>query len=1206
MKQLIIFFILSFSIIYAQDNEPTPWGFKWGFSTTQRPFEPDSFQQESFFTGFQWSGSTKMNNALGNNTTTTGNYYTPDETVLKKIHLQLQPSWIDGTGYVPGYYGAVMMQYDPSLPLTTSNFGNILRPDDPANPIFGFLQRRGRVPTISTDPDYSRIILEKDSTYVDGKVLSNVYPVPNFESNTGYYSGKLWYLTINLKRLHPTTETTKDNTVILSLKIPYTRWNNTTGFIKFNKLPVNSSTANYDMDFFESRGKAQDMATVTTPLDSISITRNMLPISSDGYESITISGEFATDNSFNFNPEFSTDMSEVLKIKSYDIEVKYFGHTDVAIDWVRIENSRGHHLMQGKFDSLGLNPDTNLPYKDRRGFTLIAENPSDFGDSIGVNNIKEIIQSALDTIKVESSNWRDANLYRFYFQDIESPSFFWWGAIRYCNKFSNGMYIVSDGPSYPQLYEYYTGCSNRYFGLKFHSDEHFTAEPYFRSVGGNWKTMYFKYGFEGEHKEDSLTSGYETFFANESRNGDPYIYDHIKNSTMEDYFFHLGKSDAFQSNWELSMYDKFFNPLNYKYIYSDKGWYTNLFVGFNVGFEIVGPGLVSNPENKAAVGSNVRPKTGEEIRTLFMTNLIMGAKGIYFDREESDSIFHYDTLITYSPLDTTIIPRYHTFFGLGDGTKNAYYNPDDLDSFINSDTLGSDYPNGIGDIYNIADFINKDSVSKYAKISPDRVYIGTKSTRIEVKNMIDWIRLNDIELMDMRLQATYSKGFKTFENWNPYKFQFWGNSPLRKIVNLDSIKTRKLFEPKHTLAHNTNPGYEDRDSSFFDITLLQHKNSKASDIYKNKNALYLGIQNRRTDPLIFRDSLDNQDTLRELMFFSSAEFDDRVRYGGTDLWGVNQDSTWWQSQWWKRLGAREINIPLDIKPYGNGTYIVASEIGIDSLNNLGWRYDDKYYHRVDTLLNYDDSLKTKLLPGQGKIIKLDFVPYFFNDPTKDTIPGNDSCYFCDVFNNFDVFDFKLVESGSGELGCCYNLSLIYKGNCTFDNIPIRILFDGTNDNNFISGVPGKPLVDSIGTHIRYLNMTMSFDSTSDTLDLGSFCTYGDSANTYTISLLAGKDKDGKFIGCDRELSYKVECKGDTAVKSCCDGLNVAVTYSTQGQLECTTWKIDSNYNTECIYGVSIESSEFYRIVEPVGSTPIAKGGEYTACYSPFPGCIGDS
>ena len=149
MKTLIFLLLISFSLINAQDNEPTPWQYVWGYSTTPRPFVLDSFPQTSILTGGQWSGSTRMNNALKNNATTAGRYSKPNATVELPLNLIIQPKWIDSGYYDPGYFGAVMMQYEPTLPLTTYNFGTILRPMDSSNPIFGFLNRRGSYPHLS-------------------------------------------------------------------------------------------------------------------------------------------------------------------------------------------------------------------------------------------------------------------------------------------------------------------------------------------------------------------------------------------------------------------------------------------------------------------------------------------------------------------------------------------------------------------------------------------------------------------------------------------------------------------------------------------------------------------------------------------------------------------------------------------------------------------------------------------------------------------------------------------------------------------------------------------------------------------------------------------------------------------------------------------------------------------------------------------------
>lgn len=64
MKNILVLFLLSLSFAYSQDSEPTSWNFAWGHSTTPRPFDNDSSKQKSIMTGFQWGGSSQMNNAF--------------------------------------------------------------------------------------------------------------------------------------------------------------------------------------------------------------------------------------------------------------------------------------------------------------------------------------------------------------------------------------------------------------------------------------------------------------------------------------------------------------------------------------------------------------------------------------------------------------------------------------------------------------------------------------------------------------------------------------------------------------------------------------------------------------------------------------------------------------------------------------------------------------------------------------------------------------------------------------------------------------------------------------------------------------------------------------------------------------------------------------------------------------------------------------
>ncbi|MFN3306583.1 MAG: hypothetical protein ACK42Z_05290 [Candidatus Kapaibacteriota bacterium] len=100
--------------------------------------------------------------------------------------------------------------------------------------------------------------------------------------------------------------------------------------------------------------------------------------------------------------------------------------------------------------------------------------------------------------------------------------------------------------------------------------------------------------------------------------------------------------------------------------------------------------------------------------------------------------------------------------------------------------------------------------------------------------------------------------------------------------------------------------------------------------------------------------------------------------------------------WWKRQGAREIHIPINVPweellcycGYPTHYTVKVTELGanVTNLNKEFWR-DPRYYHRVDTTMygfiggeNYsltwhfcDYTLKVRLLPGEGEILKVEIT-----------------------------------------------------------------------------------------------------------------------------------------------------------------------------------------------------------------------------------------
>jgi hypothetical protein len=74
---------------------------------------------------------------------------------------------------------------------------------------------------------------------------------------TDNYLGRKWYLTVNLKRLNPADDNICDDSVVLSLQIPYTLWNGTNGLIKFDSVPISSINSVENLNYYENRGYSQ-------------------------------------------------------------------------------------------------------------------------------------------------------------------------------------------------------------------------------------------------------------------------------------------------------------------------------------------------------------------------------------------------------------------------------------------------------------------------------------------------------------------------------------------------------------------------------------------------------------------------------------------------------------------------------------------------------------------------------------------------------------------------------------------------------------------------------------------------------------------------------------------------------------------------------------------------------------------------------------
>ena len=96
-----------------------------------------------------------------------------------------------------------------------------------------------------------------------------------------------------------------------------------------------------------------------------------------------------------------------------------------------------------------------------------------------------------------------------------------------------------------------------------------------------------------------------------------------------------------------------------------------------------------------------------------------------------------------------------------------------------------------------------------------------------------------------------------------------------------NIRTRKLWEPK-TRTFPAPTTYENKDFSFFDVTILRDSIDNKIDSINKKGIFYIGVQNRRTDPLVYiKDTITTPPNFDSsaVKFYSSAEFDKGVQSG---------------------------------------------------------------------------------------------------------------------------------------------------------------------------------------------------------------------------------------------------------------------------------------------------------------------------------------
>lgn len=996
MKNIILFltFILvSFSTNFAQDKLVPPVLQSLNDTVIVRNID-------KFILGWNWGKEGKVLDSLLqinvyhdmnlNDTTIPSNY--------GKNLLLFQPAGngslveLVGGRHSNCIFNAQSLHLKAALQVNGKDFVPIT--SDRTGSVFGFRNKSNKIVV-----NNNRCELRRDKFGNNGeKVLSNIYDgsilrwldfhttndstidsaidIEKFQS----FNGRRWYLSINLSTINANELNQGNlNDIILKIKIPYKLFcyaktydhesaylydNNR--YIKFSKVPnsypapvlhIRSTLGN------EFRGRARELRTLQILTDEFVITRGMLKYNNMGASnnSITLSAYFETnkdpiDTSGNIpaqfisNPCFKNDnYLNPYKIKYFinevDVEVYYYGKVNVAIDWIRFETPRAQEILRGKRD----------------------------------REISDIIQNTIEKAKRHPAKPKIA---RFYGNDEFIPND--WFSSRYLNNMLDGLLTVEYYPTQQLSLKHINHALN--FKENWNGDvvtlRLSTGVPYYKKgfviSSGNSNALAPSYncthlGYKGNNKygfnfTDTLNSEYETFLYKSYEPVSLPLPNNLNIFEVTDwrkpnYFWNY--SPLFNIEKDLH----FYYYLNQELLYGDKPWIANMW--FNH------PGWGNDPDYGFVLNSifgNSRQVTGEEARYEIMNPVILGCKGILHWIKEADTEY----------------PS-HVLHWLGFTPKSAS-NRNDIDNYLHNELTGGDYirpnnnvfyPNCFNKELNYFDFGNM-----LENPSDRRLYIGIRSMRYEAYKLHSIIRrleqnkrhnpnVYPHDLMDLRLVAWYGKGFTEMYSQHP-EYGYY-NLMYKYKVGMGAIRTAKLYQPNLTTQgiatnfKNVNSNctavhtLEGTDSAFYDISILAPKNSALGD----NSIFYVGVQNRRTDPLIW-------DTVsKTLKFYSTAEFEDGCHSSNS----ITQN--YFRDYFWKRLGCRLISIPF------SGGY-----------DEIGQRYtfqveeilaQDSYFNYINRQWRSDDfCYKTNLYVPFSS---MDFESQSVLGVTPNALPGNNSVFF---------------------------------------------------------------------------------------------------------------------------------------------------------------------------------------------------------------------
>ncbi|MEI6089690.1 MAG: T9SS type A sorting domain-containing protein [bacterium] len=1070
------------------------------------------------------------------------------------------------------------LSFKPNMKIDTGdNQYKILakRPYDKSRPIFGFKyvhpEALANNPLDSGNLDYGCLLIDNQSFNNDtifkgpwGIEYLRKYLVDSVDINSNaqkYFYGYNFYISITLKSTSVDYYGTIPGSPVLEIKLPYTLYNGSKGFIKFDALP----TTRWDSiksSFNEYRGQKTGLYDTNAVTTSFVITDYMLH---DIDSLVTIKARFRCWGMEGTDPKRNPRLSslfghEQTDIKDLDIIAIYKGCCPIGIESISILSPHTLDLLEGKCDT----------------------------------RICNWLQQDIDCFNSYNSALPEKKLKIFKFNDITEANVQNYAAARYIRELIGDVFSGSNSPTLPVLFDHYVQPSSRVYGFGYVSS--CMNAPYIkqgqkydstRSQGllkDRWKSMGFISGSTQKNNwaqrltlEDQLNSGYETFYPwngsvfynyadfNSPEPDESDIYN-LKATSGNDSPF-----NSFQTVHQYNLWYLYYNKTNSGFQYLDKPWYfqtqnliewTKAKYTFHTdsiewtNLDLNSDSLEYSYRNNgdsvdfyaSTIDNSGRPFTAEELRAITYSALVQGAKGLFYDglsyngrgTERGIRSAHNDVLLEH-PLGATE-DRYEYLM-------RDEFGGDFFDFTNEADPTKSLYFQYLPALYvnMLKSTVDKESfMMENLGVSYNRVYIGRKSTRIELYKIHRLLMENASAFIDMKLMAWFGKGI--FKTYNQHPSLDTNECFLNRYVDTSHITTRKIFQPHTNLLDSiyTTVPYttlEPEEEQFYDLTLFQ---CGTDDINLHHT---IGIQNRRTDPLRLRYtgvSLKPKD----LFFYTSAEMDYFSDHGGKDpLTDSNQTPDYWRKIYRQSLGYREISLPIrrlreltDSWGYlvKDLTYIYPKE-----LSTMKYWMQDAYDHQIYQFVGSTiyksaqyDTINCKLRPAEAKFldikrfykfcdIQADIVrkippPSFPPPPPPPTTPFDT----CEILTNGMGLFFKKCDTTDAN-NCLYEIYFINKSDSCNFYVPLIVDFQSENKMDTVIGVPSGFQNIHIRRYNSYQSIWLPDSILTDTTFLGYYkpnCT--DSRITYKLGT----------SDCYSTKIIDLRC----GICACCDSVEVDV------------------------------------------------------------------